>query len=516
MLAVFKQFLLCAYLIYGSFMPSVLSKLLLVRGFVITALLVLFYAPIIFADEDTSLQLQQRLDLQNNQQEQKLLEQEDVYLNQRPILTINGKNYPVLHNVDDVGRALYFSIQHKDWPSVVHFFAEYQTFPHADPLLVSYALGVLARLNGEFNEAERHFRHLLELQPGFLLAELELGRVLFENRKNSQAEAQFSYIASLMDANDPKTKGVQESVKRFQDALDTRESWQGSLVFGPSWGDNINKSSQSVTCLVEYLGTCLLERRVPDAISDTGLNYQFSLQKREAVVGNHGYQLRLLSYGDLYQNHSAYNENTVNLFAAYSWHSAAHQWSVGPTYEMVSQGSDPYSSAWGAKADWLYSLSAGEFLRFEGNYSFLSHKRAGYEQYDGSRTGLYATYFKQLPDNWGLIAGVDASYLRTESAVNNYRQVGIRLGLNKTFAEDTRVSLFSAVRRKNYGQFNALLGAQRADTEQNLTLKLNVPRWSFQGVEPSLSWEYQQTNSNVDWLYSQQNQTVKLQLQKTF
>ncbi|WP_200882048.1 hypothetical protein [Nitrincola sp. A-D6] len=99
-------------------------------------------------NQDTSLRLNQSIDLQSLQQERQILEDEDYLRGERPTLTLDGKTYTIKHDVNDVGRALYLSIQQKQWPAVVYFLEEYRTFPAADPMLIAYAQGSLARLRG--------------------------------------------------------------------------------------------------------------------------------------------------------------------------------------------------------------------------------------------------------------------------------------------------------------------------------------------------------------------------------
>src|SRR5690554_7894379 len=76
-------------------------------------------------DADTSLRLNQSIDLRANQQEQQILQDEDYLRGERPTLTIDGQTYTIKHEVNDVGRALYLSIQQKQWPAVVYFLEEY-------------------------------------------------------------------------------------------------------------------------------------------------------------------------------------------------------------------------------------------------------------------------------------------------------------------------------------------------------------------------------------------------------
>ncbi|MEJ1965017.1 MAG: hypothetical protein WDO56_27145 [Gammaproteobacteria bacterium] len=215
--------------------------------------------------EDTRRFLDQRIERQTLEQEQELLEKERE--RERPTITVGGQTYTVEHNVNDLGRALYFSLQHHEWESAAHFLAEYLTLPDRDSMLVHYAQGGLARMRGRYRDSEREFRALLDLQPDFLPGRLELARVLFEDQRDREAAGQFAEIAGSIDTTDPRTSGVRQTVETFRRALANRSGWTGTFALGPAWNDNVNRTSASRTCLwADDEGHCFIERNLPDAI----------------------------------------------------------------------------------------------------------------------------------------------------------------------------------------------------------------------------------------------------------
>ncbi|MGB0894224.1 MAG: tetratricopeptide repeat protein, partial [Parashewanella sp.] len=179
-------------------------------------------------DEDTQLRLEQQLQRNAVQKEQKLLEDEIAQEAKNSRLTINGNTFHVGDNVDELGRALYLAVQHKIWPAVKAFLPRYLSHVTHDLMLVLYAEGGLARHAGNFELAESKYRQLLLLKPDFLLAQLELARVLFENQKNNDALALFNKIQNQIPKNAPQTQGVLKTIETFNAALAFRDSWQGS------------------------------------------------------------------------------------------------------------------------------------------------------------------------------------------------------------------------------------------------------------------------------------------------
>ncbi|MDX3911277.1 MAG: hypothetical protein QHC67_15880 [Sphingobium sp.] len=196
--------------------------------------------------QDTRLRLDQQLDQQRARQEEKGLEGIDG-TDAPDSLVIDGKTYAVGNNVDDIGKALYISVGRRQWADVRRFLATYELLPDHDPMLVHYAKGGLARAGGDLAEAEREYRALLKLNSTFLPGQLELGRVLFENRKDRDAKRAFQAIRDQLADGGEQAQGVLRNVDAFLGALKKRQGWQVNLALGPSYSDNVNQSSASYT-----------------------------------------------------------------------------------------------------------------------------------------------------------------------------------------------------------------------------------------------------------------------------
>tara|TARA_R110002124_G_scaffold74369_1_gene199670 strand:+ start:5739 stop:7208 length:1470 start_codon:yes stop_codon:yes gene_type:complete len=481
---------------------------------IVTPILLLGSMALQAADEDTNLRLNQRIEGNANDQEQELLEGE---LDEQPSITLNGKTLTIDNNANDLGRALYLSLGHQQWQAANAFLQRYRALPDADPMLLAYADGMLARVRGEFAEAEAHFRHLLRLQPRFLPGQLELARVLFENQQDGAAEELFRQIQAELPPHDPQANGVRTSVGRFLAALEQRQGWQGSLNLGPTWSDNLNQSSESDTCLLATtLGACIVRRTLPEAVSAAGLDYEATLNRRIALQGHHGLYARALLYGYSYNNYSEYNESTLIANLGYSYRSARNQYSLAPSFETNRIGNEGMYSAWGARAEWLHHLSRGSAIKLEATYRSMRYHDALYRYNDGSSSALFATGWHVFSPRWTLFGGVDLTERRTDETVYGYQQGGIRLGAALTLQSGLRATLFSSFRHREYAEYSALLGDLRRDDETNHTLIVSAPRLAWQGITPSLSLKYTEVRSSIDWLYSYERSQVSLRFEKLF
>ncbi|WP_060493362.1 MULTISPECIES: surface lipoprotein assembly modifier [unclassified Pseudomonas] len=466
------------------------------------------------ADQDTNLRLNQSIEYRANRQERELLKDEIA----GTTLVIDGQTYRVENNLDDLGRALYVSVQRQQWAAVTAFRARYVALSGHDRMLLAYADGALARSRGDLEQAEAHYRQLLTLQGDFLPGQLELARVLFENRKDRESAEAFRQISQSLGPADARNQGLGNTVDSFIEALDHRESWQGSLAIGPTWNDNLNQSSESTTHyrLETSDGVYLVERKMPKAVSAQGIDYEATLNKRVALSGHHGVFGRALAYGQAYDKESKYNEDTFIGNTGYSYQDGRNQYSLGPQFEYNRIGSDPMYSAWGLRGEWMHNLSATRMLKLEGEYKDMAYRRQAADTYDGSAASVYATLWQALPQQWVLFGGFDLTDRNTRDATEAYFQRGLRLGVAKDFGIGLSTVLFASWRTRQYDAYSALLDDRRHEEEQGYTFIVRAPGLAFHDLVPSLTFKYNKVNSNVDWLYSWERNSVSLKLEKQF
>ncbi len=458
--------------------------------------------------------LEQRSLRQSYERERELLKDElDA---ERPTITMDGKSYRVQHTADDLGRALYLSLQNKQWSAVQRFLDEYLTLADRDPLLVHYAQGALARVQGRYSVAEREYRSLLERQPDFLPGRLELARVLFEDQQDREARQLFDAIAASLDTDDPRTAGVRKSIATFQRALRSRGQWNGSFALGPAWNDNLNRSSAGSACVWWYVSNvCLATRTTPEPIVSAGYDYDANFNKRLALRGHHGLYLRSLLFGQGYRDNRGYNELTSITQAGYSYRSGRHSVSLAAAWEYYAWGNDGLYGAWGAHAEWSWTLSPSSLLKLEGDWKDMRYRRGNYaDLYDGVARSAYATYFHSLGTRWTVFGGVDVTDSAATQQVYAYLQKGVRLGAALQWPSGFGATLFAAYRRRDYGGYSASLGARRADDEQSYTFILKAARFAFAGFTPLLTLRHARIKSNVDWLYSYDRSVVSLKLER--
>jgi hypothetical protein len=465
--------------------------------------------------QDTRLRLDQGIERKASEKEKDLLRDADD--NDASTLVVDGRRYSVAHNADAIGEALYVAVMRKQWRDARRFLKAYLPLPARDPMLVHYAQGALARAGDDLAGAEREYRALLAMQPNFLPGRLELARVLFENQQDRDAAALFRQIQDSLAPDDPRTAGVRRTIGAFLDALRRRRAWQGSFALGPTWNDNLNQSSASDTCLLAGpQGLCLVERRIPPAVADRGLDFEGTLSKRLPLSGHRGLYLRAVTYGDVYDSQARYNQTNLVAQAGYDYRTARYTLAAAPTFETATYGPGILYDAWGLHAEGLLNLAGGNTLKLEADHKNLTYRQKGYAAYDGHLDDAFATVFHTFAGAWTLFGGLDYIDKQARDDAEAYLLRGLRLGATGNLGQGFNALLLASQRQRRYDAYNALLGARQRDLERNYLLILKAPKFRFAGLVPSLTLQFNRVRSNVGWLYSYQRRAVSLKLEHAF
>lgn len=417
-----------------------------------------------------------------------------------------------------MAQTLHQSVKTKHWQLAQQALTHYLTRVNSDPMLIHYAKGSLARNNGNYLVAEQEFFKLLEKQKNFLPAQLELARVYFENQKNVEAHTLFNKIQAEIPEENPRAQGVRNTVFRYIEALESRDQWHGSFAFGSSWDDNINRSSESYTCLLRVVNDpqCLIDRSTPKAKSVNGFDYDTNINKRISISGHHGLQFEALSYGSFYQKNSQYNQGTSALSTGYSFQNSLTRLSVLPRFEFSRYDQHLLYVQPGLKVEWIQQLSTSSAFKMNVKADYQKYRPWVLDYQSDWQWNAGIDYWKQLSSNWTFFTGVDWLQKDNSQKEHAFQLVGLRLGINKNWNDDFELTAFTSNRQRQYQGFNALLGGKRKDYEQTYVLVISAKKFEVFGLTPVLSWQFNKTNSSIDWLYSYNQNKVSLKLEKRF
>ncbi|PQQ32019.1 hypothetical protein C6H69_14315 [Photorhabdus luminescens] len=480
----------------------------------------LFINPsLVLADEDTGRRLWHNVQRNLQDQEKALVTDETVNKKTDHLsIVLNGQTFSVENNVNDIGQALYLAINHQQVKDVERFLLIYQKLLGHDTQLVHFAQANLARSQGDLAAAEQHYQAILQQQPDFTRAKLELARVYYENQKNREASLLFNEISVASRDNENKLPpAVIKNITNYQEAINLRNSWRGSFSVGYIFNDNTNMSPDKPPACTEYhkdVG-CITERRLPMAKKANGISYDATLRKIYPLSGHHGIFLRSMTYGESYRHHSEENENTTSTYLGYSYKAQKDDFLMGPVVEFNYVGNHSRYRTTGVKTEWMHILSKNLALNLEGEYKqFRYHKL--YNHNDGNMTSVYTTLSYYLTDQTITFAGGDWVNKTSVEKVDDYQQKGVRAGISTQLYPGINAVVFTALRQRQFGDYSVPLNARRKDNEQFYAAIVSMPKFEIFGLTPVITYRFRKNSSNVDWLYSYNKNEVLVKFEKYF
>lgn len=506
----------------GSAMPhQKLNQLNRLRPPALLLALALF-VPTARADEDDTRFL---LHQQSRQAAERMAGPEDGLVLQAPpgALVYEGQVHAVPSTVQALEPAIYIAINTGQWERLAEFVSRYRLLQGHRPALAHMAQALLARQQGDVAQALRLMQSAQAAEPQDARIALELARLLFEDNRDTEARAAFT---QAQQAGLPQT--VQDLVQQYQQALDMRGGWHGSMAVGLGHNSNINQASGAVTCLAVVEGVCVFERQMPEAIRSGLLNYELALQRRWHLGGNHNLQLRPVSYGSYYQRLderggaaiSDYGNATSVLYLGYQWLDARRTLNVTPYVEhfyrnrhtdylahgLQLEGQVVVGSRWrlGATADTKRYVHTDEGRRVSGS------------DYTQHQFGLSASY--ALSPRSVLYGGADMVRKKYSVAQASTRDKVLRAGVYHGFAGKAGlfVNATGIWRNSRSDAFDGFWGVRRHDRQQVFIASIGANNWKVAGLTPELRVRYSRNRSNADWAFSFEQTEVSMMLRHSF
>ncbi|OCX15331.1 surface lipoprotein assembly modifier [Ectopseudomonas hydrolytica] len=482
--------------------------------------LLTFLSPLLLADEDDTRRLLNKIDRTVNERERAHLPAVDPAEKDASLITIEGQTYNVQNTLADLGPAIYVALNLQQWAKVRQFIERYRQLPGHEAALIHMAQGLLARHERDYRTAIDELRQALALQPGFLRAQLELARTLFEDNQSAEARALFDAVAA---------SGIPEAVapvlESYQAALRERRRWHGTLAVGVGYNSNINQGNGMTTRTeVCFFFECFAyTRKMPTPIESSSLVYDLAAERRFQLDGNHHLLLRGLSYGNYYDKHSEeapetwYEENTSVLYAGYNYLSALNDVSLTPLFENYYSDHHTKYQASGLRGEWKHSLTRRLQLNVQAqhkHFRFQGEQREYFDDFDARMLGSSLSY---LLDGQTMVYG-GATYTRRtqdqDSASN--REYMANLGIYHLFDVGVNLNLTALYRTTRYDEPDYFLGGLRKDKQQIYIANLGMPRFALGGVVPNLYIKYTDNRSSIDWAYSYRQTEAALKFEKSF
>jgi len=433
-----------------------------------------------------------------------------------------GKVYTVNDRLEELEPAIYIALNSGQWERLLEFIERYRQLPQYRPALVNMAEGLLAREARDYRRALHKMQAAHAAEPADLRIALELSRLQFEDNQDTAARDGFTRLLAH-----PLPEDTRAMMQQYLAALDQRQSWHGSVALGFGRNDNINQMNGDYTCFLEFSGVCVFERKMPDKIASNLVHYDWAVQRRLPLRGNHQLAIRAAGYGSQYRQEDRaenrplhdYSQHTAVAYVGYQYLRARDSFSISPYLESYLRDGHGEYVAPGVQLEWRRALGRRWQLG-----SMLDARRYRYTQ-AGQRLSVDFSYYQwggfagvSLGRNTWWHAGLDLARKRYPNRESSTHEAALRSGISHQFSGQAGVyvnaiGIFRLTRADAYDGF---LDARRRDRQQVYIASLGAKAWAFKGLTPELRLRRNVNHATPDWAAGFSQTEISVMLRRDF
>lgn len=408
----------------------------------------------------------------------------------------------------------------EDWKTLERVMAFYPQMPGADPMLVDYVQGALARRAGRHGEAIARYRRMLAADPTLSYVRLDLAGMLSEDKQYKGAERELDAV--LRDLR--LAPAARASAMQYRQALARQQGWHGSLALGWGWNSNVNQGTDNE---VLYLPVGVTENNVlvlfelPKDAKDRphsahGPRLEAIASRDFNLGGHHNLTLGGGVDGASYLALHDFNRVTANVRAGYKWQNLSSWLNVTPLASRMWQGGKGYSRGSGISAD--YGRWLGGSWQASGSFLWLARRYddSRYADYEGHIRGATLSLTKIVSPNLALFGGLSLQDEQARDAENSSLRRNAQIGGLYSLANglSTRASA-RYTHRKFDAPYSLFLWQERRDREYALDASAWNRHWQVAGFTPKLNVSYLRVKSTL-YAYPRTEKEISLMLEKTF
>jgi len=378
--------------------------------------------------------------------------------------------------------------QSGEFEMVERLLADWHPPGKAARLEARYLAAKLRKAQGRLKEAIELFRSVLEEDPNFIRARLELGFALYLLQQDDSARHHLKL--ALGSVSNPELEKV---VRKFIDTMDERRPWNLSVYGGIAPTTNISQATSANTATLG--GNTLVLDAAHQKRAATGV---FG-----GILG--GYRQPLSESVDLMLAGSAvgrgYRDATFNddLLAGEIGPRVRLAWGDIGLYGTFARrwvSNEAYGTQYGARLAGNVKLAASDLLN--ANFVCVHKDYDTATSYDGANCGAQLS-LDHIVDGKSFVRVMGGLELERTNAANlSYGAANLGVGASHEFAGGMALYGQLVVSRREYDAAFADGMAARRDTRIDATLAITNKRWDIYGLSPMLQYTYTTNFSNVD------------------
>ena len=366
-----------------------------------------------------------------------------------------------------------------------------------------FRLAAVREKSGDLPGAAQALRDLLAEQPSANPARLELARILARLGKPAEARAE---IARAEAAGLPPE--VEQNVRRFSSALQSRKRRGLSLDLASGFDNNINRATGD-----RYVDTIIAPFELdPDARAQSGVGFSFGAT---AFSRDDPFGIGLLSragvHADLFGK-SRFNDLQVNLESGPEIATPLGRLRPALTYERRWYGGDPYSTGIGGALNLLKEFGPRTQVEFDA--SRLHQRIAPNHGQDSWRTSLGLSVSQLLGSATSARLSLRGANLDARVAPESLRQRTASLLLARRFVPLTVFGEVGYTITKGTDPL-FLFGKTRRDHRLDFAGGLVFNRLKLSGFAPLVRLTHSNSSANIA-IYDYRRTRLDVGLSRSF
>ncbi|QEY26088.1 surface lipoprotein assembly modifier [Neisseria zalophi] len=409
----------------------------------------------------------------------------------------------------------------------------YRQYPHADPVLLARAEGMLARYEGDYRKAVKIYSELHESQPENTRISLDTAAILQADKQWNEADSLFAEVESV--PNLPME--VRDNIRLYREQNKAENRWKVDAGGSITQDKNINDAAPRY-CLP--LGC--IEQQPEDAV---GLNYFVSVDKNAPIKGNHNLLFRGYMNGVSYyfDKKSEYDNAFGRAYLGWQYQNARSSLNILPFYQWQLAGTNEFAD----KPTKNHTFGLNMLAHATGVQTAFSHQitprlqsYASAEIYqqnyredsralrnDGRYYSLFGSLAYRLTPQHTVFGGVGVGVFKPKNNIVGNRvnnagntrhsfNVGWLANWQKLGGLNSRLQVSRTNRRYRGQALNTDFEWERQfNKETTYIFSLSHPKISIGTFTPKLTWERRRTSSTHKWAERKQNRLF-VEIEKNF
>jgi hypothetical protein len=362
-----------------------------------------------------------------------------------------------------------------------------------------YLLGVAAMDSGHLTHSVFALERVLAVQPDNVLARAEIARVYLMLGEVGTSWKEFETVSKSTDLPAAARNTIERYLTAFRATPEEGADFKAFLAVTVGWDSNVNAASNTSSIAIPAAGGAIFlldpsAQKVDDAFTTVAGGASMSYPLTDSLRFNAG----LNAYSRYLPNQTQLDTQSINGYGGLDLTKGDTVFTLAGQGEKFFLDGETYRNAYGGLLQLRHVISnANQFTAYT-QYAHLEYPTQSFR--DGDRFTLGGAYSSILPGDYaptGFIGGYGGVEDPDDSDFDylEYHFVGVRMGGQLRFNQQTSLFGFFNYERRNYDSADPLFGEARVDNYYSVRVGSDYKFSRQWTLTPAV--DYMRSDSNI-------------------